>query len=88
MMTLIASALLHRDADALRAGVTPVFFGEGAIHTVPLPRQLDWPRVAGPCLGSWGGTGDAIHHRPGLHHLKGLAEEGAIIMVQASGGYL
>ena len=58
----------------------PAFAGAGSGH---LPAQLPVgprppagpgePRVAGPCLGRWGGTRRrTIHHRPGLHHLRDL----------------
>ena len=89
LMTLVASALarrLHRRRRCVarrRNGRCSRLYGEGAIHTGHLPAQLPVgprppvgpgePRVAGPCLGSWGGTRRrTIHHRPGLHHLRDL----------------
>ena len=57
--------------------------GQGAIHPGDVPAQLQLgprpsagsgePRVTGQGLGCWSGTGRrAIHHRPGLHHLRDL----------------
>ena len=57
--------------------------GQGALHSRYLPAQLPVgpcppvgpgePRVAGPGLGDWGWPRRrAVHHRPGLHHLRDL----------------
>ena len=89
MMTLIASALAGGDciddADALRAGGTAGVLDctvkapstLGTFLQLPVgprpPVGPGEPRVAGPCLGRWGGTRRrTIHHRPGLHHLRDL----------------
>ena len=75
------------DADVLRArryGPGSGMCGQGAIHPGYLPAQLPVgarppagpgePRAAGPGLGRWSRTRRrAIHHRPGLHHLRDLS---------------
>ena len=74
------------DADALRArrnGRCSRLYGEGAVHPGHFPAQLPVgpcppagpgePRTVGTGLGRWGRTRRrAVHHRPGLHHLRNL----------------
>ena len=83
---------LHRTPCVARRrnGRCSRLYGKGAIHTGHFPAQLPVgprppagpgePRVAGPCLGSWGGS--ATHHSPStldstICETYGLAKEGA-----------
>ena len=88
IMTLVASALAGGDciddADVLRTGGTagalgcvvkaPSTLGTAQLPVGPRPSVGPGePRAAGTGLGGWSRTRRrAIHHRPGLHHLRDL----------------